>query len=89
MVSPRGSPASAQGSRHDSVVFSPDGMNLVTASFDKTARLWQLPPRCQSLIDAARTRLPRQLGDGGGQLPEQFSPGLIARMLHPLRALIV
>jgi hypothetical protein len=40
---------------------------LATASDDKTARIWQLPSRCKSLIDSAIAEapagVPRELSD--------------------------
>jgi hypothetical protein len=57
-----------------STAFSPDGNRVVTASFDKTARVWQLPPRCQALIDAvtapAPAGMPRLLSEA--QREENF-----------------
>jgi WD40 repeat protein len=45
-----------------SAAFSPDSLRIVSASDDRTLRLWRLSPlQGQSLIDAARQRLPRQL----------------------------
>ena len=45
-----------------SEAFSPDSLRIVSASDDRTLRLWRLSPlQGQSLIDAARQRLPRQL----------------------------
>ena len=41
--------------------FSSDGSRIVTASHDKTARLWPNYPTTQSLIDYARCIVPRQL----------------------------
>ncbi len=43
--------------------FSPDGSRIVTASLDKTARLWPNYPTSQSPIDCARCIVPRQLTD--------------------------
>ena len=37
-------------------VSSSDGRHVVSASYDKTARLWLLPPHCQVLIDEARKK---------------------------------
>jgi len=45
-----------------SVRFSPDGRQLVSTSADKTARVWDLPPRrsCQEILDeAGRAALPQ------------------------------
>jgi WD40 repeat protein len=46
-----------------SATFSSDGSKLLTTSLDGSARIWQLPPRCQALIDQMRQTLPRQLSD--------------------------
>jgi WD40 repeat protein len=39
--------------------FSPDGQQIVTASFDQTARIWD-NPSIKELIERAKKRLPRQ-----------------------------
>ncbi len=58
LVVPRGYRGSATHA-----AFSPDGSRIVTASLDKTARLWPNYPTTQSLIDYARCIVPRQLTD--------------------------
>jgi hypothetical protein len=42
-------------------VFSADGRRILTASYDKTARLWEAFPNPQELIDRMKTELPRCL----------------------------
>ena len=44
-----------------SAAFSPDGTRVVTASFDKTAKIWRVFPTTQALIDYAQSIVPRQL----------------------------
>jgi hypothetical protein len=41
--------------------FSPDGTHVVTASADTTARIWNIFPTTQSLIDRAKEVVPRCL----------------------------
>jgi WD40 repeat protein len=41
--------------------FSSDGHRVVTASFDRTAQVWQVFPDTQSLVDDAKARVPRCL----------------------------
>ena len=44
-----------------SAAFSPDGKRIVTASQDKTARVWDLFPDTQALVSAAKAAVPRCL----------------------------
>jgi WD40 repeat protein len=45
-----------------SAAFSPDGKRIVTASSDKTARIWDIPPdTTQALVDRAKADVPRCL----------------------------
>lgn len=44
-----------------SVAVTPDGARIVTGSDDKTARLWELFPSGQALIEEVKTRAPRCL----------------------------
>jgi WD40 repeat protein len=44
-----------------SAAFSPDGTKVVTTSWDKTARLWDVPRSGQELIDRARQSVQRSL----------------------------
>jgi WD40 repeat protein len=44
-----------------SAAFSPDGSRIVTASVDETARVWRTFPNTKSLIDYAKSQLPREL----------------------------
>jgi WD40 repeat protein len=48
-------------SRVLSAAFSPDGARVVTASDDRTARIWPVFPTTSALIDYARSIAPRQL----------------------------
>ena len=48
-----------------SVGFSADGSKLLTASDDKSARLWSLFPTLQALVDRAKDGVPRCLTRGG------------------------
>jgi hypothetical protein len=41
--------------------FSADGERLVTASEDRTARIWPVFPTTQALVDYARNMVPRCL----------------------------
>jgi WD40 repeat protein len=41
--------------------FNHDGTRVVTASADKTAKIWRVFPTTQALIDYARNIVPRQL----------------------------
>jgi WD40 repeat protein len=42
-------------------VFAPDGGRILTASDDKTARLWEAFPEPQTLIDHVKAEVPRCL----------------------------
>jgi WD40 repeat protein len=44
-----------------SAAFSPDGSKVVTASYDRSARIWRVFRTTQELIDYARSIVPRQL----------------------------
>ena len=50
---------------HDDLVtsaaFSPDGTRIVTASVDKTARVWDVFPDTEALVSAAKAAMPRCL----------------------------
>ena len=47
--------------RLSSAAFSPDGARVVTASDDRTARIWPVFPTTSALIAYARGIVPRQL----------------------------
>jgi WD40 repeat protein len=40
-------------------VFAPDGSRILTASADKTARLWEAFPEPQTLVDLVKREMPR------------------------------
>jgi hypothetical protein len=42
-------------------LFSPDGKRIVTASLDKTARIWDVFPDTQALVSRAKVAVPRCL----------------------------
>ena len=42
-------------------MFSPDGAGVLTASRDKTARLWRVFATTQDLVDHIKTQVPRCL----------------------------
>jgi hypothetical protein len=44
-----------------SAAFSPDGKRIVTASADKTARIWDVFTDTQALVSAAKAAVPRCL----------------------------
>jgi hypothetical protein len=44
-----------------SAAFSPDGKRIVTASADKTARLWEIFANTQELVSHAKAAIPRCL----------------------------
>ena len=44
-----------------SAAFSPDGKRIVTASDDKTARLWEIFANTQALVSHAKAATPRCL----------------------------
>jgi hypothetical protein len=45
----------------NNAAFSPDGKRIVTASWDKTARLWNIFADTQELVSAAKAAIPRCL----------------------------
>jgi WD40 repeat protein len=45
----------------NSAVFAPDGGRILTASADKTARLWEAFPTSQALVDRVKIEVPRCL----------------------------
>jgi WD40 repeat protein len=52
----------------NSAAFSPDGMRIVTASADKTARVWDVFPDTQALVSAAKAVVPHCLTPGTQRL---------------------
>jgi WD40 repeat protein len=44
-----------------SKAFAPDGGRILTASWDKTARLWEAFTRTQTLVDRVKVEAPRCL----------------------------
>ena len=44
-----------------SAAFSPDGQRVLTASYDKTARIWRIFLKTQALVDDAKKKIPRCL----------------------------
>ena len=78
----------------NSLAISSDGTMLITASGDRTALVWRLPPHCQSLVAAAAHELPRELSSGERDryfLQEQPVRGLTAiyAATRPLIALVL
>ena len=47
-----------------SAAFSPDGTRIVTASKDKTARVWDVFPGTQAFVSAVKAAIPRCLTQG-------------------------
>jgi WD domain, G-beta repeat len=58
---PIGKPLTGHEGAVNSAAFSPDGQRIVTASDDKTARIWQVFPDTQALVSHAKAAVPRCL----------------------------
>jgi len=58
---PIGEPLEGHCGTVTSAAFSLDGKRIVTTSEDKTARIWDVFPDTQSLVSAAKARVPRCL----------------------------
>ncbi len=58
---PIGEPLKGHDGPVYSAAFSPDGTRIVTASWDKTAWVWNAFPDTQSWVSAAKARVPRGL----------------------------